>query len=170
MSLAKHRWAAVSILATGVVILVSWGRSQAHETAEIREYRDQFDGQWVATRIQSGENLKAEGPEVSHCRIEFRGKSVVFRQMIGGIDTQGTYFIQPTRRAGKIETGRGIDLRLDAGWAIGVFEIEPNELSFSLNPLALPERLGVPTRRRPTHVRAGEGHDLYVFRRAMPGE
>ena len=43
-------WLGVTaLLACAVVILVAWGRSQAHETAEIRAIRDRFQGRWVAT-------------------------------------------------------------------------------------------------------------------------
>ena len=68
MSVAKHRLAAVSVLVAGVATLISWGRSQAHETAAIRSLRDQFQGipvddlqggRKVATPHQSGDGLRS---------------------------------------------------------------------------------------------------------------
>ena len=164
MSVAKHRLAAVSILVAGVVILVAWGRSQAHETAAIRAIRDQFQGRWVATLVDAGDHRKVEGATASRCRIEFDGKSVAFRRMIGGIDARGTYLIQPKNDSARI------DLKLDAGWEIGIFEVGPDRLTLALNALALPERLAAPSRGRPTYFRGGGGQHLYVFRRASPGE
>jgi hypothetical protein len=163
MSVGKHRVAAVSILAAGVVALIAWGRSQADETAEIRAVRDQFEGRWVAALVQAGGNRKVGGA-ASDCRIQFEGKSVSFRGMIGGIDARGTYLIAPKGVPGTI------DLKLDAGWSIGVFAVAGDRLALTINALALPERLGVPTRGRPDGIRAGEGFHLYVFRRAEPGE
>jgi hypothetical protein len=164
MSVAKHRLAAVSVIVTGVVILVAWGRSQAHETAEIRAIRDRFQGRWVATTIDAGDHRKVEGAMASNCRIEFKGKSVIFQQMIGGFDARGTYLIHP-----KNESAR-IDLKLDAGWEIGIYEVGPDRLALALNALALPERLAAPSRGRPTYFQGGGGQHYYVFRRAMPGE
>jgi hypothetical protein len=164
MSVAKHRLAAVSILVTGVVILVAWGRSQANETAAIRTIRDQFQGRWVATLIDAGDHRKVEGPMASSCGIEFDGKSVLFRQMIGGSDARGTYLIQRRNDSARI------DLKLDAGWQIGIFEVGPDRLALAVNALALPERLAAPSRGRPTYFGGGKGQHLYVFRRAMPGE
>jgi len=163
MSVVKHRAAAVAILAAGVVALVAWGRSQANETAEIRAARDRLQGRWVATLVQAGANQKTGG-DAAGCRIAFDGKAVAFRDMIGGLGGRGTYLIDPQGDAGKI------DLKLDAGWSIGVFELSDDRLGLAVNPLALPERLGVPTRGRPRRVHPGEGCLIYAFRRADPGE
>src|SRR4051812_4641742 len=95
MSVAKHRLAAVSILAAGVVLIVAWGRTQARETPEIRSVRDRLEGKWVATLVQAGENRKAEGASAAGCRVEFRGKAVTFRGMIEGSDAEGTYQVEP---------------------------------------------------------------------------
>ena len=164
MSVAKHRLAAVSILAAGVVILVAWGCSEANETAAVRALRDQFRGRWVATLVDAGDRRKLEGAMASGCRIEFEGKSVRFRQMIGGIDARGTYLVQRKNDLARI------DLKLDAGWEIGIFEVGPDRLALALNALALPERLAAPSRGRPTYFQGGGGQHLYIFRRARPEE
>lgn len=163
MSIGKHRMAAATILAAGVVGLIAWGRSQADETAAIRAVRGQLQGQWVATLIQAGPN-REEGPSVADCRIEFDGKSVDFRRMVGDVDGHGTYLIGSKGDLGKI------DLKLDAGWSIGAFEVADDRLAMAINELALPERLGVPTRGRPQRVEPYQGQVLYVFRRGAAGE
>ena len=165
MSLAKHRLAAVSILVAGVLGLMAWGRSRANETVAIRAIRDQFQGRWVGTLVQAGLHRKAEGAEAASCRIVFDGKSVEFRRMIGGFEGRGTYLIRPST------LGLGqVDLKLDAGWSIGVFQVDPGRLALALNPLDLPEQLAAPAKRRPEVIRAGDDQHLYVFRRALAGE
>ena len=61
MSLRNHRITALSILASGVAVLLVWGRSMATDSNEVRAVRDKFQGAWVATLVQGGENRKLEG-------------------------------------------------------------------------------------------------------------
>ncbi len=163
MGVGKHRAAAISALATGVIVLVAWGHSMGQEPDEIRAARDQLRGEWVATRIRAGEDRLAEGPAVSSCRVEFDGKAVAFRGMIEGVDARGAFLIDPASRP------RRIDLKMDRGWVVGIYELEGDTLTLCITPIALPERLGVPGRDRPARIRPAEGHHIYEFRRAGPG-
>ena len=71
---------------------------------------------------------------------------------------------------GLLDASEILDLKLDAGISIGVFEVSGDRLALAINALALPERLAVPTRGRPQAVRGGEDRHFYVFRRDRPGE
>ncbi len=164
MSLRNHRIAAVSIVAAEIVVLLVWGRSMGNDAPDVRAVRDRFQGAWVATLVQAGENRKAEGKAVEHCRVEFDGKSVVFHGLVDDIDARGTYYIEPSTHPD------WVDFKLDAGWIVGIFEVKDDTLQLSMNPFALPERLGVPTRYRPRKLHPGEDRHYYVFRRAKPGE
>ncbi len=162
MSVAKHRVAAVLVLATGVGVLMAWGRSLGQETAEIRGIRDHLRGCWVASVVQSTDRVKAEGPEAAVTTIRFDGRSVQIRNRIEGGDATGTFLIDPATKPVKF------DLMLDAGWTIGTYRLEGDTLSLTINPLMLPEQLGVPTRGRPTEVGPAKGRFYYVFRKAAP--
>jgi len=162
MSVAKHRVAAVLVLATGVAVLMAWGRSLGQETGHIREVRDQLRGTWVASTVQSTDRVKAEGAEAAATTIRFDGRSVEFRNPIEGGESRGTFLIDPEAKPPKF------DLMLDSGWSIGAYRLEGDTLAVTINPLALPEQLGVPTRGRPTEVRPGLGRFYYVFRKATP--
>jgi uncharacterized protein (TIGR03067 family) len=154
-----HQLAAVSILLAGVVVLLGWGRSMGVEAGAIKEDRDRFQGTWVATLVQAGGTRQLEGAEASECRAEFVGKNVVFHNIIDEAETRGTAYLEKHDGAG------WIDIKLDAGWSIGVYEFDGEKLKIVLNTLAPPERLGVPTRPRPRQVKAGAGHLYYEFRR-----
>jgi uncharacterized protein (TIGR03067 family) len=162
MSVRNHRIAAVSILAAGVVVLLAWGRSMAVESDEVRIVRDKLQGGWVATLVQAGEHRKREGKAAETCRVEFDGKEVVFHHLIGDIDARGTYFLD--RQAGSAN----VDFKLDAGWIVGLYEVDGDTLKLCLNALGFAERLGVPNRPRARRIHAGDDRQLYVFRRATP--
>lgn len=162
MSVRNHRIAAVTFLMTGTLILAAWGRSQANDPAKVRAVRDRLDGAWVATSVQAGARGTRSGAEAAGTRVEFDGKTVVFRGLIEGGDARGTYFVDPASSPPRV------DFKLDAGWVIGVYELTEDGLTLNVVPLALPERLGVPTRYRPPGVEADKDHNRYVFRRAMP--
>jgi hypothetical protein len=157
MSVRYHRIVAVSILGAGVLVLLGWGRSMAVESDQIKLDREHFQGKWVATLIQSGENLKLEGSQAELCTAEFHGKDVVFHQLIGVSQGSGPVYLEKPNRA---------DFKLDAGWITGIYAFDGETLKLALNRLGAPERLGVPTRPRPLQARPGETHDFYVFRRA----
>jgi hypothetical protein len=157
MSVRNHRVVAVSILLAGVVVVVAWGRSQAEESAELQATRQKFQGDWVATLVQSGATLKLEGTEAEACQAEFDGKNVVFHNLNGGIDARGSVYLEGRDR---------VDFKLDAGWIIGVYAFDGEMLKLALNRFAETERLGVTTHPRPRQVKPGDRHDFYVFRRA----
>jgi uncharacterized protein (TIGR03067 family) len=157
MNVRYHRIAAVSILVTGVVVLLGWGRSMAVESGGIKLTRDQFQGKWVATLVESGATLKVEGDQAATCQAEFEGKNVVFHQLIGGIDARGTVYLAQPNKA---------DFKLDAGWVVGVYEFDGDTLKLCVSRFSPLERLGVPSQPRAREVKPGEGHDYYVFRRA----
>jgi hypothetical protein len=159
MNVRYHRIAAVTILLAGVVVLLAWGRSMAIDSDEIRVDRDKLQGKWVATFVQTEDNLKLEGDSAGVCQAEFDGKNVIFHHLINGIDARGTVYLEKPNR---------VDFRLDAGWIIGIYEFDGETLKLSLNPFASTERLGVPTRPRPRQLKPGETHHFYVFRRARP--
>ncbi len=161
MSVGKHRVVAVSILAVGTLTLLAWGRSMAHDPVGIQSVRDRLRGAWVATKVEAGGKQKAE-VDAAATRVEFAGKEVAFRSLIEGGDAHGTYFVDPAAKPAKI------DFKLDAGWVVGVYRLSADELTLCVNPLALPERLGVPTRYRPRQLGAGKDHHRYVFRKATP--
>lgn len=163
MSVRSHRIVAISILATSVVVLLTWGRSMGIDGDEVKAVRDQLQGQWVATLVQAGENRKVEGPAASDCRVDFDGKLVTFHHLIDGIDATGTFTLERDVKKA------WVDFKLDAGWIIGLYEIQGDNLKLCLNPFALPERLGVPTRPRPRRINAGDERHLYVFRKVSSG-
>ena len=162
MSVRNHRIAAVSILAAGVVVLLAWGRSMAIDSSEVKAVRDQFQGEWVASLVQAGEHRKVEGKAAGGCRASFDGKSVVFHNLVGGVDARGTYYIESSKPG-------QVDFKLDEGWIIGIYEVGGDTLKLCLNPFAPPEKLGVPTLPRPGHRDSGEHRLVYVFRRAKTG-
>jgi uncharacterized protein (TIGR03067 family) len=163
MSLRNHRIAAISIVAAEIVVLFAWGRSMGNDSADVRAIRDKLQGSWVASLVQAGDHRKAEGPAGSGCRVEFDGKSVVFHGLIGDIDARGTYYIEPSAHPD------WVDFKLDAGWIVGIYEVDGDTLKVAMNAFALPERLGVPTQFRPRKLHGGDGRHYYVFRKAMPG-
>ena len=112
--------------------------------------------------MEEGENLKLEGKAAESCQVEFDGNKVVFRELIGGFNARGTFFFE------RPKAGAKIDFKLDAGWIIGIYEVDGDTLKLCLNAFSLPERLGVPTRYRPRKLKPGEDRHYYVFRRA-PG-
>ena len=162
MDARKHRRAALAVLAVGLCVLVTWGRSMALETAEIRTIRGQLSGHWVATSIDLSPGRKAEGSEAAKCSAEFDGKAVKLRGLVGGIDAVGTFYIEGSHPM-------WIDLKLDEGWIVGVYSLEGDRLLLCLNPFAPPERLGVPTLGRPREFAPGHGRAVYTFRRASGG-
>ena len=162
MSVRNHRIAAITFLVSGSLIVAAWGRSQANDPAPIRAVRDDLRGLWVAESVGSGITNTFTGADAARTRVEFDGKRVRFRGLIGEIDAEGTYFVDPSTSPPKV------DFKLDEGWIIGVYGREGDVLTLNLVPLALPERLGVPTRYRAGSLRADKHHDRYVFRRATP--
>jgi len=159
MTVRKHRIAAISILAGGLIVLLAWGRSMAIDSGEIKVIRDRFQGAWVAESIQAGRNRKVEGVEAATCSAVFDGKAVKLRGLVGGMDASGTFYIEASHPG-------WVDLKLDAGWIIGIYEFEGEALKLCLNPFATPERLGVPTLPRPRTIEPGDRRIVYVFRKA----
>ena len=159
MNVRNHRVAAISILAAGVVVLLAWGRSMAIDSGEVRGVREKFQGTWVATSIRAGVQPAADGARAERCSVVFDGKSVALKGTVGNIDASGTFYIEAAHP-------NWIDLKLDAGWIVGVFEFEGENLKLCLNPFAQPERLGVPTLARPRTFDPGDRRHVYVFRRA----
>jgi hypothetical protein len=162
MGVRKHRVAALTILAVGVVGLLGWGRSMALESGEVRAAREKFRGRWVASSLLAGEHRKAEGAEAGRCSVVFDGKSVAFRGMVGGIDASGTFYIEDAHPG-------WVDFKLDEGWIVGLYAFEGESLKLCLNPFAPPERLGVPTLPRPKGFYSGDVRHIYVFRKAAGG-
>jgi uncharacterized protein (TIGR03067 family) len=162
MSVRNHRIAAVSILAAGVVVLLAWGRSMAVDYPEIQAERNQLQGVWSATLIEVGEHSKREGESAETCRVEFDGKKVAFHDLVDTVDARGTYLVERSKNMNKI------DFKLDAGWLLGIYEVNGETLKLCLNPFSLPERLGVPTRPRPKNLNSGDGRHLYTFRKVAP--
>ncbi len=162
MSVAKHRWAAGLVLATGVVGLLAWGQYLRGETAPIREARDRLRGTWVARAVQATEHGKTSGAEAAGTTIRFDGRTVVLRNRVEGGDATGTYLIDPTTNPPRF------DLMLDRGWTIGTYRLEGDTLAIAVNPLMLPEQLGVPTRGRPREAGPAFGRYYYSFRKATP--
>jgi hypothetical protein len=162
MSVRKHRIAAVSILAGGILVLFAWGRSMAVDSGEVRVVRGQFQGAWVASSIQLGEQTRLEGAGAGGCSVVFDGKAVAFKGLVGDIDASGSIYIESSHP-------NWVDFKLDAGWIVGIFEFEGDTLKLCLNPFAPPERLGVPTLPRPRAFDPGERRLVYVFRKATAG-
>jgi hypothetical protein len=155
-----HQLAAVSIWLAGLVVLLVWGRSMAVDSDAVRLDREKFQGEWCASLVQVGPTLKLEGDSAANCRAEFDGKKVVFHHLVDDIDASGTVYLE------KSGTTNRVDFKLDAGWIIGVYEWDGDNLKIAMNAFATPERLGVPTRPRPRLARPGEGHHYYEFHRS----
>jgi uncharacterized protein (TIGR03067 family) len=158
MSVRKHRIAALSILVSGVIVLLAWGRSMAIDSGEILMVREKFQGPWVASSIKAGVLREVKGDEAEACSVVFDGKAATFRGMVGNIDASGTFYIESSHPG-------WIDLKLDAGWIVGIYQIEGETLKLCLNPFAGPERLGIPTLSRPRDFDPGERRHVYVFRK-----
>ena len=159
MNIRKHRIAAVSILAGGVILLFAWGRSMAVDSGEVRVVRGKFQGHWVAESIRAGVNRTIEGSEAAGCSADFDGKAVTLRGLVDGIHASGTFYIEASHP-------NWVDFKLDAGWIIGIFAFEGDTLKLCVNPFATPERLGVPTLPRPRAFEPGERRIVYVFRKS----
>jgi uncharacterized protein (TIGR03067 family) len=157
LSVRNHRIAAISILLVGVFLVLALGQSMARDSSEIQAVRDRLQGVWVASLAEEGEHLKLEGKAAEPCQVEFDGDKVVFRELIGGFNARGTYFFE------RPKAGAKIDFKLDAGWIIGIYEVEGDTLKLCLNAFSLPERLGVPTRPQPKKFQSGNGRHIYVF-------
>ncbi len=162
MSVGKHRVAALAILATGTLGVFAWGRSMDVDPPEVQAVRDRLDGAWVATRVQADANGAGGTATAAPARVEFAGRAVVFRGLVEGMDGRGTYYIEPDK------SPDWIDMKLDAGWIVGLFHLDGDRLTLCLNPLAQPERLGVPNRPRARAIGPATGRNYYVFRRAKP--
>ncbi len=162
MNLRNHRIAAVSILVVGTVAVTAWARSVAVDPPEIVAVRERLQGHWVASVVQAGEHRKVEGASAGSCTVKFDGRLVRFRGMVGGIDAEGTYYIEKARPG-------WVDFKMDAGWIIGIYAFDGDELRLCVNPFSAPERLGVPTLNRPRAFACGEQRHLYTFRKAPAG-
>ena len=158
MNVRKHRIAAVTILVGEILGLVAWGRSMAHESAGVRAVRDRIDGHWLASAIEVGGFGQVEGARAAACSAVFDGKTVAFRDLVGGINARGTYYIESSHPG-------WIDLKLDAGWIVGRYQLEGDTLTLCLNPFAPPEQLGVPTLPRPRRIDPSGRRFVYVFQR-----
>ena len=158
MNVRNHRIAAGSLLLAEVVVLLAWGRSMAVDSPEIADVRARFQGEWVASSIQAGAHRKVVGERASGCSVVFDGKQVILRRLVDNIDAKGTFYIESSRPG-------QIDLKLDAGWIIGLYQFEGDHLELCLNPFSGPERLGVPTLPRPRSFDSGESRHVYEFRR-----
>jgi hypothetical protein len=159
MRLGKHEVAATVFLLAGTVGVFAWGRSVVQEEPAIRALRARLEATWVATSVQTA-HARLEGPEAERTRLVFQGKTVAFEGMVDAGEGRGTSYIVEQRNR-----PTSIDLKLDKGWATGIFAIEGDRLTLTLNPLALPERFGVPTRPRPDAFGPDEGRLRYEFRR-----
>ncbi len=157
MRVRNHRILAIAILLGEVCGLLAWGRSMANESTEVRALRDKFRGTWVASSIEVGELGKVEGSRADGCSAEFAGKSVVLRGLVGGIDAQGTFYIESSHP-------NWIDFKLDAGWIVGIFTFEGDTLKLCVNPFGPPEQLGVPTIPRPRQFDSTGHRFVYTFR------
>lgn len=159
MSVRGHRVAAVSILACGIIVVFAWGRSMAVDSGDVRAVREKFQGAWVSSSIKAGAQPEIVGARAQACSAIFDGKRVTFHGMVDDIDASGTYYIEASHP-------NWVDFKLDAGWIIGLFEVEGDTLKLCLNPFAMPERLGVPTLARPRSFDPGDRRHVYVFRRS----
>ena len=159
MSVRNHRIVAASILVCGIVGLTAWGRSMAVDSGEIQTVRARFQGAWAASFLKSGVLPERRGTQAEHCIAVFDGKAVRLQGLVGDIDAIGTFYIEAAHPG-------WIDLKLDAGWIVGLYRFQGENLELCLNPFAPPERLGIPTLPRPRQFDAGEHRNLYVFRRA----
>jgi uncharacterized protein (TIGR03067 family) len=158
MNVRNHRIAAVASLTVGILGLFAWGRSMAVDTGQIRVDREKFQGRWVASSIRAGVQRELIGAEAGACSVVFDDKTVAFRGMVGAVDASGTFYIEAPHPG-------WIDLKLDAGWIIGIYQFEGDTLKLCLNPFAGPERLGIPTLARPREFDPGDRRHVYVFRR-----
>ena len=162
MSVARHRIAASAILLFASLALVAVGRTMTQDSPEVANVRSLLDGKWVATRVEASQSVVAQGANAANTSVEFAGHLVHFQGLVEGVNAQGTYVIDPSTQRGNV------DFKVDAGWMLGIYSLQGDELTLCVNALKLPEQLGVPTRGRPEGLHQAPGRYLYQFRRATP--
>ncbi len=162
MSVAQHRIVAASILVCASLALVAVGRTMIQDSPEVVKVRRQLDGKWVATRVEATESVAAGGADAARTTVEFANNLVKLENLIEGVNSQGTYVIDPSADPGLV------DFKVDAGWMLGIYKLVGNKLTLCVNAMKLPEQLGVPTRGRPTSLQQSPGRFLYEFVKSAP--
>ncbi|WP_435015581.1 hypothetical protein TA3x_003125 [Tundrisphaera sp. TA3] len=158
MRIAKKGGAALlggAAIVSGLAVL---GVALAREGEAVRAERGRLDGRWVATSVRSVAG-ELDGDGAARYGLEFAGGTIVARGLADVPESRGTYQLAPAARPARI------DLKLESGLALGNYALNGDELVVCLNPLDLPERLGLPERGRPDRLEPDEYRLVYTFRR-----
>ncbi len=159
MSVAKHRIAAGTILLGASLGLVAVGRTLVEDSPAVAQVRERLDGKWVATRVALSPTIEMTDANAAATTVEFAGRQVKFTGLIDAGAAEGVFNPDPKPTPAKV------DFKLDAGWILGVYQVDGDRLTLAVNALMLPEQLGVPARGRPEGFRPGQGRYVYEFRK-----
>ncbi len=118
---------------------------------------DKLRGRWQCSSLEGGRGKsEGKGSEADQFKLSFDGDGYVFEGAFGlmGGDAKGKFKLGPEK------SPKHLDLESDKGPMIGIYKLEGDTLTISLNKIGLDDR--------PTDFTPGESRFIWVFTREAP--